>query len=329
MINKYFSLLFFSSMISTVGSSMTYIALYWAYFERTTVLSIALLTTITFIANFIFSLCLSPLCDTFRPKNLMMFTMISRTAILIIFSVGLIFFEIHIYFMIIMLIAIIALESMYDPSSLKIITHIVEEQHYVKANAWLSILDKSGYLFGLLLGGFIISVLNLGTILLIEAIAFLIGFVILSKVKTTETDVQNDNADASESYFDMWRRGMGYIFKTRWLYAILVVAVAANFAITPTITLLVPYIHDIIGGGSIAYAWVQVASVIGGMLMAFVIGKIALKNVTYTFLLAAMTQGLLIIALSFVTHIAMVILSLIHISEPTRPPVASRMPSSA
>lgn len=69
MINKYFSLLFFSSMISTVGSSMTYIALYWAYFERTTVLSIALLTTITFIANFIFSLCLSPLCDTFRPKK--------------------------------------------------------------------------------------------------------------------------------------------------------------------------------------------------------------------------------------------------------------------
>ena len=216
MINKNFSKLFIASTISTIGASMTYIALYWSYFELTSVVSLTLLTTITFISGFIFSLFLSPFCDKFKPKNLMAFTMVTRTALLAIFGFGILFFEIHIYFMIFMMVFLIALESLYDPASIKIITHIVDQENYTKANSWISILDRIGYLFGMLLGGIIVASVSLGTILLIEAFAFLIGAMIILNIKERVPQDETKHVEI-ESYFTMWKAGISYILKTKWL----------------------------------------------------------------------------------------------------------------
>ena len=302
MINKNFSKLFIASTISTIGASMTYIALYWSYFELTSVVSLTLLTTITFISGFIFSLFLSPFCDKFKPKNLMAFTMVTRTALLAIFGFGILFFEIHIYFMIFMMVFLIALESLYDPASIKIITHIVDQENYTKANSWISILDRIGYLFGMLLGGIIVASVSLGTILLIEAFAFLIGAMIILNIKERVPQDETKHVEI-ESYFTMWKAGISYILKTKWLTGVLFVAIAANLAIAPSVTLLIPYTSEILNGDSIHYSVIQIASILGSITMAFILGKFKLNKLVTPFLIAAMLQSIVIMLLSLNSNI--------------------------
>lgn len=302
MINKDFTLLFISTVISTLGASMTYIALYWHYFEQTTIVSLTLLTTITFLSGFIFRLFLSPFCDKYKPKNMMMFTMIIRAIILIIFGIGLLFFNIHIYFMISMMVLLVALESLYDPSAIKIITSIVKKEDYMSANSWITILDRIGLLFGMLLGGIIVSILDLGNILLIEALAFIIGVLVLLSIKSKS--IKENNKEIGQSnYYLLWKEGIIYILKTKWLTGVLIVAIAANLAITPSVTLLIPYVSDVLKGGPIDYSIIQISSILGSIIMAYIISKIKLKFLIKSFLMAAIFQSFIIVILSFNSNI--------------------------
>ncbi|MEI3611926.1 MFS transporter [Pseudogracilibacillus sp. SO30301A] len=308
MINKNFSLLFIASVISTLGASMTYISLYWNYFEQTTVVSLTLLTTVTFLSGFIFSLFLSPFCDKYKPKNMMIFTMVMRTIILIIFGIGMLFLDIHIYFMIFMMVLLVALESLYDPSSVKIITNIVKKEEYTTANSWITILDRIGVLFGMLLGGIVIISLNLGTILLIEAGAFLIGVIILLQLKEKSAADDNKKEIERENYYLMWKEGIAYIIKTKWLIGVLLVAIAANLAITPSVTLLIPYTSEVLQGDSIHYSIIQISSILGSILMAYIISKIKLKLLVQSFLVAAILQSCIIMLLSMNSNILITII---------------------
>lgn len=119
MINKNYTLLFLASCVSTLGALMTYIALYWYYFEQTTVTLLTLLTTATFLAGFVFNLFLAPICDKYDPKLLMRTTMLIRCITLLFVGLAMCFFDISIYYLVAMMILLVALESIYDPSSIK------------------------------------------------------------------------------------------------------------------------------------------------------------------------------------------------------------------
>ncbi|MDO5376098.1 MAG: MFS transporter [Staphylococcus rostri] len=312
MINKNYTLLFLASCVSTLGASMTYIALYWYYFEQTTVTSLTLLTTATFLAGFVFNLFLTPICDKYDPKQLMWTTMLIRCILLLSVGLAMYFFDISIYYMVTMMILLVALESIYDPSSIKIITRIVKEDEYVTANSWLSILDRMGFLIGMLLGGIIIAVIDMEMILLIEAVSFFIGFMLLSFLQETYK-VNEEETEESDNYFILWKNGITYIFRTRWLLWIAVIAIAANLAITPTVTLLIPYTSEVLQGQSFHYSVLEVSSILGGILMAYLIGKFKMQKLFHWFIIAALLQSMCIISLSF-NHsigIAMVILFLL------------------
>ncbi|MGV3042605.1 MFS transporter [Staphylococcus rostri] len=312
MINKNYTLLFLASCVSTLGASMTYIALYWYYFEQTTVTSLTLLTTATFLAGFVFNLFLTPICDKYDPKLLMRTTMLIRCILLLSVGLAMYFFDISIYYMVTMMILLVALESIYDPSSIKIITRIVKEDEYVTANSWLSILDRMGFLIGMLLGGIIIAVIEMEMILLIEAVSFFIGFILLSFLQETYK-VNEEEIEESDNYFVLWKNGITYIFRTRWLLWIAVIAIAANLAITPIVTLLIPYTSEVLQGQSFHYSVLEVSSILGGILMAYLIGKFKMQKLFHWFIIAALLQSMCIISLSF-NHsigIAMVILFLL------------------
>ncbi|UXR70053.1 MFS transporter [Staphylococcus sp. IVB6246] len=298
MINKNYTLLFLASCVSTLGASMTYIALYWYYFEQTTVTSLTLLTTATFLAGFVFNLFLTPICDKYDPKLLMRTTMLIRCIILLFVGLAMYFFDISIYYMVAMMILLVALESVYDPSSIKIITRIVKEDDYVTANSWISILDRMGFLIGMLLGGIIITLIDIEMILFIEAISFFVGFILLYFVQETYK-VNEQETDESDNYFVLWKNGITYIFQTKWLLWIAVIAIAANLAITPAVTLLIPYTSEILYGQSIHYSILEVSSILGGMMMAYVIGKFKMQKLFRWFVIAPLLQSMCIICLSF------------------------------
>lgn len=298
MINKNYTLLFLASCVSTLGASMTYIALYWYYFEQTTVTSLTLLTTATFLAGFVFNLFLTPICDKYDPKLLMRTTMLIRCILLLSVGLAMYFFDISIYYMVTMMILLVALESIYDPSSIKIITRIVKEDEYVTANSWLSILDRMGFLIGMLLGGIIIAFIDMEMILLIEAVSFFIGFMLLSFLQETYK-VNEEETEESDNYFILWKNGITYIFRTRWLLWIAVIAIAANLAITPTVTLLIPYTSEVLQGQSFHYSVLEVSSILGGILMAYLIGKFKMQKLFHWFIIAALLQSMCIISLSF------------------------------
>ncbi|MCS4486837.1 MFS transporter [Staphylococcus sp. GRT3] len=194
---------------------------------------------------------------------------------------------------------------------MKIITRIVKEDEYVTANSWLSILDRMGFLIGMLLGGIIIAVIEMEMILLIEAVSFFIGYILLYFLQ--ETYKVNEETEESTNYFVLWKNGITYIFRTRWLLWIAVTAIAANLAITPTVTLLIPYTSKVLQGQSFHYSILEIASILGGMSMAYLIGKFKIQKLFHWFIIAALLQSMCIICLSFnhTIGIAMVLLFLL------------------
>lgn len=129
----------------------------------------------------------------------------------------------------------------------------------------------------MLLGGVIIALIDIEIILFIEAMSFFVGFILLYFVQETYK-VNEQETDESDNYFVLWKNGITYIFQTKWLLWISVIAIAANLAITPTVTLLIPYTSEILYGQSVHYSILEVSSILGDIMMAYVIGKFKMQK---------------------------------------------------
>lgn len=303
MFNKNFVLLFSTSIISMLGSSFTYIAIYWTFSNNTTGTNLALLTTAVFLSRFLFFTFLSPFTDRYSPKKLIRITMLMRFIMLSVFSGALYFFQIHIIWIILLMILQTALEALAGPSVTKLMVNVVDKDDLTRANALFGLNDRLGILIGMVLGGILIAKLSLDIVLFIEALGYFIGFLLISGLqiglKKDEEIVKRRN------YWYEWLEGIKYIFVNKWMLVVMSFAILTNLSIAPTVTLLGPYTVEVLRGDSSMFSYLELSSIIGSIITAFILSKWKFKNLNlfYSISIACLVQSITIIFLGLNTNV--------------------------
>jgi MFS transporter, DHA3 family, macrolide efflux protein len=307
-INRRFTYLFLSTLISTLCGSLSYIAIYWNFSVENSLTVLALLTTCYFVSRFFFSLFLSPLADLHDSQWLMKATMLLRSLLLLAAGGSMLFFHISSMWILLMAVLQTALESVYHPASSKLVTKLVEEKDLSCANALLQTLDSVGALVGLAVGGLVVAVMSLESILLVECVAYLAGGLLIGFLP--RAGLEERERGERTRYFQVWKEGLQFIFRHNWLMAVLAVAILANLAIAPTLTLLAPYASTVLGGGSTTFSYLEIAIVIGSIGSGLVLSKLSLSRLSFTFVLAGSLQASIMILLGFnaMLPVAMVLL---------------------
>lgn len=316
LINKNFTYLFITTIISIMGSSLSYIAIYWSFANDTSITSITLLTTLAFVSRFLFFMFLSPIVDRYESIKLMRITMLSRCILLITFGALMLFLKISIFYLMIMVVIQTALDCIYSPSSVKIIVQIVDKGDQTRANALINLVDRTGILIGMIIGGGVIAIFKLDVILIIEGIGFFIGACMLSLISLPKKEMKSSNN--KKSYINEWKEGIHFIVNHKWMLAVLGLAIASNIAITPTVTLLAPYSLKVLHVSSTMYSYLQAANILGSMVTAILLSKWKFKkmNLSLSFSIACLLQAIFMMCFGISTsfQLSLVFLFLIGLS---------------
>lgn len=294
---------YISSLISVIGNSISQIAIIWQISSEVKDSQLAYLVASVFLLTFIFSIILSPIIDRYVPIKIYKFSIYGRIFTLII-TLFLIQYTNNKGLPLILLIIIQSIFTLIGSNtSFKMVKYLVGDTSLLKANALLSAISRSGYLGGMLLGGILIKFLSISIVLLIETIGYSLALILLSFIVYNNHSIHIDSVE-NTSYFKEISGGFVYILKQKWIIIVLIIAIVANMGITPSTTLLVPYVRDVMQSSSLSYSLIEILMIIGGIMASLITSRLAKILDQKNFLLrlffcSASLQGISILIIGF------------------------------
>ncbi|OAN10117.1 MFS transporter [Exiguobacterium undae] len=309
--SKEFKLFYISNIISVLGNSVSYIAVYWFSAQILNPFQLSLMIASVFLMRFLFSTFGGPIIDHYDGFKLLKISISLR--VILLFTVYLAIFkeEYTITFLVLLVLCQTAIQIVASNASFKLVKIIVEDEMLLKANSYLNTLDRIGSLVGLLLGGIFIANFSIQNIIFFEAVAHVFALLLIINLKSNKESDEIDNNVKSFEYFKSLKIGFRYLSKDKALLKILIAAILANLIITPSNTLLAPFVERVLGRGAEWFSYIQIATVVGGILASLYYAKSSLmKNIKleHMFYISIMLQGIFMIGLSYFENIVLSVL---------------------
>lgn len=303
-----FFLISYASII--LGNSSTFVAVYWSIGQSGSASFLATTVAFVFLIRFIVSSLLSKYIDKYNHIYIYIYIFILR--ILIILITVFLIYSFNQYIVQFLFILTLLLNSL-DVVSNTIMPKFIKgfgDKVLVKMNSYISIIEKSFYVFGMLLGAVLITLFNVQIILLIEGALYLLSLLLINFIKNY-LNILNANA-LVKSDSDLYRE------KSNLITHIVVIAVSANIMITPYTTLIIPFIKNVFGNKPLLFSTTELSIMIGSILVGIFISYINSDNdrsYNKIFIVSALLQGFVILALNFnsqilIYHFLLIILGL-------------------
>jgi predicted MFS family arabinose efflux permease len=289
-----------SDLIAVVGASISYIAIYWTCAQLLSPSALSLLIGAVFLIRFVSSSLVGPWIDRVEPVRLLKGTVLVRFLLL-----GAVWFILtQTEATLLPLLGLLAVQTFLQViggnTAFKVVTRIVEAEQLPIANAYLSTLDRMGTLAGLLAGGLLIAEFSIEMILGMEAILHVIAWLLLFPLPSTATD--ENKTTAKTTYWSDLQQGFSYLHQDARLMRLLLFGFVANWMITPLNALLAPFAKDILKGGANTFSLLELALVIGGIVMSLLYARFADRlDLTQMFQLSTVLQGVFMLAIGLTT----------------------------
>lgn len=289
-----------SDLIAVVGASISYIAIYWTCAQLLSPSALSLLIGAVFLIRFVSSSLVGPWIDRVEPVRLLKGTVLVRFLLL-----GAVWFILtQTKATLLPLLGLLAVQTFLQViggnTAFKVVTRIVEAEQLPVANAYLSTLDRMGTLAGLLAGGLLIAEFSIEMILGMEAILHVIAWLLLFPLPSTATD--ENKTTAKTTYWSDLQQGFSYLRQDARLMRLLLFGFVANWMITPLNALLAPFAKDILKGGANTFSLLELALVIGGIIMSLLYARFADRlDLTQMFQLSTVLQGVFMLAIGLTT----------------------------
>lgn len=289
-----------SDLIAVVGASISYIAIYWTCAQLLSPSALSLLIGAVFLIRFVSSSLVGPWIDRVEPVRLLKGTVLVRFLLL-----GAVWFILtQTEATLLPLLGLLAVQTFLQViggnTAFKVVTRIVEAEQLPIANAYLSTLDRMGTLAGLLAGGLLIAEFSIEMILGMEAILHVIAWLLLFPLPSTATD--ENKTTAKTTYWSDLQQGFSYLRQDARLMRLLLFGFVANWMITPLNALLAPFAKDILKGGANTFSLLELALVIGGIVMSLLYARFADRlDLTQMFQLSTVLQGVFMLAIGLTT----------------------------
>jgi len=301
--SRAFRFMYVSDLLSTVGTSFVYIAIYWLNAEQISASGVALLATGVFLIRFLVSTFVGPWIDRFVSASLYQTSLLIRLLALGIALAGIGLTNIVLPWLLGLLVVQTILQIIGGNAVFTWVVDLVEDDQLPQANAYLATIERIGTLSGFLLGGMMVAHFSIASILWLDLGLHLVAWLLVRHM----TGQVAEGARVG-SYREALLEGVHYVARDGRLKWILGCAILANWMITPMNTLLAPYAKNVLSGNAQTFSALELATVIGGITMSLLYGKwvVSIRQ-DKLFRSAVVLQGLAIAIVAYMSSVPLAI----------------------
>lgn len=174
-----------------------------------------------------------------------------------------------------------AIGQFAGPAASALIPRLVGEQRLLAANSLNSLSTELTRLVGPPLGGALVGLLGLPSVVLLDSASFLISAAMIALVSVPPVPEKRhkhvQTAPPASIWMGVWRdlmAGLRLVQRERWITILFIVTGIAMFGSGMTNVLLVPFVNQVLHGGAQEFGWLVTAQGIGGLLGGLIIGQV-------------------------------------------------------
>lgn len=182
-----------------------------------------------------------------------------------------------------------------------IITEVVEKDEIVTYNARLELALQVVAVSSPVLSFLVLQFASLHTTLVLDAISFFIAFTLVAFLPKKETQEQEKKTFSWKAIFADMKDGLGYIWRQKEIFFLLLVASSVNFFFA-AFNYLLPFSNQLYGVQG-AYATILTMGAIGSIVGALLASKIKASMEMLLFLLALTGLGVMIMGFTLPSYL--------------------------
>jgi MFS family permease len=265
-----FSLLWFGQLISLIGDWLLFIALpFYIY----TITGSALATGIMFIVQTLPRIFISSLAGVFVDRWSRKYTMLVTNLIQSVVLLPLLLVHSKDMLWIVYTCAFVdaCVSQFFTPAANAIIPNLVDKEHLLAANSLNSMSQELTRLIGPFLGGVLMGLYGINSVIIIDALSFLIaaGTIALITVQAMPNQEKSAPTRAVAGLARLWQEwlaGLQLVKQDRLIRAIFLAFGASMIGEGLIQVILAPWVKDVLHGTVLTFGWIATSQAIGGLL---------------------------------------------------------------
>ena len=273
-----FALVWWGGLISLTGDRVFRTALpFYIYAQTGSTLATAGMYLMIIVPHLVFGSVAGVFVDRWSRRRIMLVTNLARGTLLVPLVVVPARGGLWIIY------GIAALESAFStffrPAENALLPELVPDEQLLTANALNSLNNNLARLIGPLIGGVLLEVAGLSSVVLIDSLSYFIAGALLIplahvpvSVSTKRNRAQSRQATWQQMRSEWWQ-GLQLVRRQRALVALFVAVGLMTFGGTMIDPLIAPFMEDIVGAGAVGLGWLLTAQAAGGLLGGVSIGR--------------------------------------------------------
>ena len=284
-----FRLLWMGQSVSLVGDGIYLVAIAWLVYDLSNEPGALAIVGLAWTLPMVLGLLLAGvLSDRFERRRLLVLSDLIRCAAIGAIAALSLAGVVELWHVIVLVVVYGAGEALFLPAFSAIVPDVVPREQLMQANTLRELMEPLGLRFaGPALGGLLITVFDVGTAFLVDALTFLGSAVIVSLMSR-----QPAPREESHSFRKDLMEGFAYVRAHAWLWATLAGAALFLLVTYGPFEVLLPYIiRNELGGSAATFGTVMAAGGLGSIAAALLLSRTGAPRRHVTFMWGAWGIG--------------------------------------
>ena len=300
-----FAFLWFGQVISMIGDWVLFVALpFYVYTLTGSTFATGIMFIVQTIPRIFFGSVAGVFVDRWNRKRTMLIAELSQAFVLM--PLFIVHSQQWLWIVYVFAFVESTISQFFIPAKSAIIPNLVDEQHLLEANSLNSMSQELTRLVGPFLGGVLLGLLGINSVILVDAASFLIsaGMIALISLPSTAIPVHKQTAEirpveSLAKVWHEWREGLRLVKKQQLITGIFVVIGVAMVGEGIIDVLITAFVKQVMHGNALELGWLMTAQAIGGIAGSLIIVQVSkLIHPTRLIPLSALAFGSLIVVMA-------------------------------
>ncbi|MEM7336024.1 MAG: MFS transporter [Chloroflexota bacterium] len=173
-----------------------------------------------------------------------------------------------------------SIAQFFGPAENAMLPSLVDEEKLLAANSLNSMNDNLARLIGPAIGGTLLGLVGLTSVVLLDAASYLLAGILILLVnapKNVTSPTRSESSAPTSGWSTVWREwlaGLNIVRHRRILGSLFLIVGIALFGDAIISAILVVFVQDIMGLGSVEFGWMMTARGIGGLIGGLLVAQL-------------------------------------------------------
>ncbi|MNK84825.1 enterobactin exporter EntS [compost metagenome] len=288
---------FIADIISGFGVGMSTIGANWYLMDRTgSMTAVGLMLSLNVIAGFLISAFAGTFVDKWNRKTILLWANVVRAAALVMIASAFLGTGFHIEYLYAFAVVNGMGWALYMSASRSLVQELLPEEELIHGNSLIEISLQVGMFMAGGLSGVLYKYIGFEAILLLNAAAFLVSSLFLSRISYSALAAE----EAEASFFESFKAGIGYLAKRPSLFVLGIVSIIPLVTTMVFNVVLPGYVSTSVRGDSVVFGLSDMSYGLGGLLSGFLAVPLAKRLSQHgTILIIFLVSVLNLVAIAF------------------------------